>query len=417
MIRRAAGFGMNVVIWSRRFDGAGPAADRSTRRASWASRARSGRSRSSWRRRPATRRARADILSVHVALEPGDASTWSTPALLAQLKPGAIFINTARGEVIDHAALAAAIRETRPEGRPRRLRAASRPAATGGVRRSDRRRCPASTARITSAPRPIRRRRRSPPRRSASSAATRKPAACRTSSTWRAGRRRRTCSSSAIAIAPACWRTSSTICAQANLNVQETENIVFEGAEAAVARINLDGAPTAERLRPDHGRQPRHPRSASSSRSDRSDFTRHFMSTTTTARIHNFSAGPAVLPLEVLEEAQRNLLALPGVGMSILEISHRSKTFEDILAGCEADLRTLGGIPDELQDPVPAGRRQPAVLDGADEPAAGRRLGRLHRDRRVVAEGGQGSEAGRRREDRRDHRGRELHARAEAGAS
>jgi phosphoserine aminotransferase len=63
-------------------------------------------------------------------------------------------------------------------------------------------------------------------------------------------------------------------------------------------------------------------------------------------QIFNFSAGPAVLPREVLEEAQQNLLALPGVGMSILEISHRSKSFEDILAGCEADLRRLAGIPD-----------------------------------------------------------------------
>ena len=57
------------------------------------------------------------------------------------------------------------------------------------------------------------------------------------------------------------------------------------------------------------------------------------MSTTTTTRIFNFSAGPAVLPVEVLEEAQRDLLSLPGVGMSILEISHRSKPFEEILAG------------------------------------------------------------------------------------
>jgi phosphoserine aminotransferase len=64
-----------------------------------------------------------------------------------------------------------------------------------------------------------------------------------------------------------------------------------------------------------------------------------------TNRIFNFSAGPAVLPDEVLREAQENLLSLPGVGMSILEISHRSKPFEDILAGCEADLRTLAGIP------------------------------------------------------------------------
>jgi phosphoserine aminotransferase len=66
---------------------------------------------------------------------------------------------------------------------------------------------------------------------------------------------------------------------------------------------------------------------------------------TTVERIHNFSAGPAVLPVSVLEEAQRNLVALPGVGMSVLEISHRSKTFEDILAATEADLRTLGKVP------------------------------------------------------------------------
>lgn len=65
----------------------------------------------------------------------------------------------------------------------------------------------------------------------------------------------------------------------------------------------------------------------------------------TTNRIFNFSAGPAVLPLEVLEEAQRDLIALPGVGMSILEISHRSKAFDEVIEGCEADLRTLAGIP------------------------------------------------------------------------
>jgi phosphoserine aminotransferase len=66
---------------------------------------------------------------------------------------------------------------------------------------------------------------------------------------------------------------------------------------------------------------------------------------TATTRIHNFSAGPAVLPIEVLEEAQRDLISLPGVGMSILEVSHRSKAFDDIILGCEADLRTLAGIP------------------------------------------------------------------------
>ena len=62
-------------------------------------------------------------------------------------------------------------------------------------------------------------------------------------------------------------------------------------------------------------------------------------------RLHNFSAGPAVLPVPVLEQAQRELLSLPGVGMSVLEVSHRSKPFEDILARTEADIRVLAGIP------------------------------------------------------------------------
>jgi phosphoserine aminotransferase len=65
-----------------------------------------------------------------------------------------------------------------------------------------------------------------------------------------------------------------------------------------------------------------------------------------TTRIYNFSSGPAVLPLPVLEEAQRTLLALPGVGMSVLEISHRSQTFEEILHRAEADVRQVGGVPD-----------------------------------------------------------------------
>jgi phosphoserine aminotransferase len=64
------------------------------------------------------------------------------------------------------------------------------------------------------------------------------------------------------------------------------------------------------------------------------------------SRIVNFSAGPATLPLGVLEQAQRDLISLPGVGMSVLEISHRSKPFDEIIRGCEADLRALAGIPD-----------------------------------------------------------------------
>ncbi len=66
---------------------------------------------------------------------------------------------------------------------------------------------------------------------------------------------------------------------------------------------------------------------------------------TTATRVYNFSAGPAVLPLAVLEEIQRDLVSLPGVGMSILEVSHRSKTFEAILAQAEADIRALANIP------------------------------------------------------------------------
>lgn len=66
-----------------------------------------------------------------------------------------------------------------------------------------------------------------------------------------------------------------------------------------------------------------------------------------TQRVFNFSAGPAVLPEPVLAEAQRDLMALSGVGASILEISHRSKTFEKIIGEAEANLRTLLGIPED----------------------------------------------------------------------
>ena len=66
-------------------------------------------------------------------------------------------------------------------------------------------------------------------------------------------------------------------------------------------------------------------------------------------RVFNFSAGPAVLPLEVLQQAQEDLLALPGVGSSILEISHRSGTFTEIVNAAEANLRQLLGIPDNYR--------------------------------------------------------------------
>lgn len=62
-------------------------------------------------------------------------------------------------------------------------------------------------------------------------------------------------------------------------------------------------------------------------------------------RVFNFSPGPAVLPVSVLEQIQREMVALPGIGSSILEISHRSKAFLDILGEAESNLRTLLAIP------------------------------------------------------------------------
>ena len=64
-------------------------------------------------------------------------------------------------------------------------------------------------------------------------------------------------------------------------------------------------------------------------------------------RIYNFSAGPAILPEDVLKEAEENLFSLPGVGMSVLEISHRSKTFDDIINQAKADIKALLNISDD----------------------------------------------------------------------
>ena len=66
-------------------------------------------------------------------------------------------------------------------------------------------------------------------------------------------------------------------------------------------------------------------------------------------RIYNFSAGPATLPVPVLEEAQRDLVSVPGEGMSLLEMSHRSKPVEEMIEGAEEDIRKLAGIPGNYQ--------------------------------------------------------------------
>ena len=105
-------------------------------------------------------------------------------------------------------------------------------------------------------------------------------------------------------------------------------------------------------------------------------------------RVYNFSPGPAVLPLPALEEAQRDLLALPGTGISILEISHRSKAFDKIINQAEANLRTLLGIPDNYRVLFLQGG---ALLQFGMVPMNFLRghgqVGRLHRQRHLEQKG------------------------------
>lgn len=68
-----------------------------------------------------------------------------------------------------------------------------------------------------------------------------------------------------------------------------------------------------------------------------------------TNRIYNFSAGPAILPTEVLEKAQSELLSLNGIGMSVMEVSHRSKYFEPILESAKQGIRDLLNVPENYQ--------------------------------------------------------------------
>ena len=67
------------------------------------------------------------------------------------------------------------------------------------------------------------------------------------------------------------------------------------------------------------------------------------------ARVYNFSAGPAVLPEEVLREAADEMLDYKGSGQSVMEMSHRSKVYDNIIKEAEADLRDLLNIPDNYK--------------------------------------------------------------------
>jgi phosphoserine aminotransferase len=81
-------------------------------------------------------------------------------------------------------------------------------------------------------------------------------------------------------------------------------------------------------------------------------------------RVYNFSAGPACMPLEVLERAAKEMTEHNGHGMSVMEMSHRSKMYEEIIQGTEASLRRLMEYR-KLQGAFPAGRRVHAIRHGS----------------------------------------------------
>jgi D-3-phosphoglycerate dehydrogenase len=239
MIRRAAGFGLDVVIWSRRFSG--------EQRAITDAEARELGVEDALRQvkialapTPGDVASKADILSVHLALAP-DTKTIVNADLLGRMKPGACFINTARGEVVDQEALAAAVRE-------KGLRVgldvfAGEPASPTGEFNVDLLKLPNvyGTHHI-----------------GASTNQAQEAIAAETVRIIRSYKEtgrvpnvvnlaRRTPATHMLVVRhrdrPGVLAHVFHHLREANLNVQETENIVFEGAEAAVARINLDGAP------------------------------------------------------------------------------------------------------------------------------------------------------------------------------
>ncbi len=66
-------------------------------------------------------------------------------------------------------------------------------------------------------------------------------------------------------------------------------------------------------------------------------------------RIFNFNAGPAALPIEVLEDVQKDLLNYKGEGLSVMEMSHRSKTFDSIIKDAESGLKKIMGLPNNYK--------------------------------------------------------------------
>jgi D-3-phosphoglycerate dehydrogenase / 2-oxoglutarate reductase len=241
MIRRAAGFGIDVVIWSRRFNGEDrPLTDIEARALGIESALRS--IAIVLAPTPAEAASRGDIVSVHVALGP-ETKHLVDGALLARMKPGALFVNTARAEVVDYRALEAAVKD-------RGLRVgldvyANEPAAAAGP----------FTDALASLPGVY-----GTHHIGASTEQAQEAIAAETVRIIRSYKEtghvpnvvnlaRRTPATHTLVVR---HRNRPGVLAhvfhhlrEANLNVQETENIVFEGADAAVARINLDGEPSS----------------------------------------------------------------------------------------------------------------------------------------------------------------------------
>jgi len=242
MIRRAAAFGLNVVLWSRRYSGQkGPLSEQEARDLGLDAASRLVNIELA--PTPEDVAEQADILSVHLALGPETKGLIGTQ-LLDRMKPGAMFINTARGEVVDHAALAAAVRE-------KKLRVgldvfANEPSTATGDFNDP----------LISLPNVY-----GTHHIGASTDQAQEAIAAETVRIIRTyqetGRvpnvvnlARRTPATHMLVVRhrdrPGVLAHVFDQLRRADLNVQETENIVFEGAEAAVARVNLDGPPPDE---------------------------------------------------------------------------------------------------------------------------------------------------------------------------
>jgi D-3-phosphoglycerate dehydrogenase / 2-oxoglutarate reductase len=245
VIRRAAAFGMPVVLWSRRFDGVSrEATDADLKELNLNDASAAG---LSLRIAPSAAdvAAQSDILSVHLALGPGTKNIINA-AVLSKLPKGAFFINTSRGELVDHAALLDAVTtrgvrvaldvfENEPAGATGEyshpLLAQPNVYGTHHIGASTDQAQEAIAAETVRIVRTFKETGKVP---NVVNLAQRTPA------THRLIVRHRD-RPGVLAHVFDCLRSR-------NLNVQETENIVFEGAHAAIARINLDGAPDSALL-------------------------------------------------------------------------------------------------------------------------------------------------------------------------